>query len=101
MNFMRASNRSYWQHNDNVGFHLKNAATLSNQWGPLQTTGVQVLRPFQDFYATSAKRCPIFLACLHPIGWNSPYFFLEIYFRPFSQNYLARASGRQDEELES
>ncbi len=26
-----------WQHNDNVGFHLKNAATLSNQWGPLLT----------------------------------------------------------------
>ncbi len=25
-----------WQHNDNVGFHLKNAATLSNQWGPIQ-----------------------------------------------------------------
>ena len=32
---MRASNRSHWQHNDNVGFHLKFAATLSNQWGPL------------------------------------------------------------------
>ena len=37
MSFMRASNRSHWQHNDNVGFHLKNAATLSNQWGPLQS----------------------------------------------------------------
>ena len=35
MRFMRASNRSHWQHNDNVGFHLKFAATLSNQWGPL------------------------------------------------------------------
>jgi len=32
---MRASNRSHWQHNDIVGFHLRNAATLSNQWGPL------------------------------------------------------------------
>ena len=31
---MRASNRSHWQHNDNVEFHLKFAATLSNQWGP-------------------------------------------------------------------
>ncbi len=35
MSFTRASNRSHWQHNDIVGFHLKNAATLSNQWGPL------------------------------------------------------------------
>ncbi len=37
---MRASNRSHWQHNDNVGIHLKNAATLSNQWGPLHLSGV-------------------------------------------------------------
>ncbi len=35
MRFTRASNRSRWQHNDNVGFHLKLAASLSNQWGPL------------------------------------------------------------------
>ena len=34
---MRASNRSHWQHNDIVGFHLRIAATLSNQWGPLLT----------------------------------------------------------------
>ena len=26
---------SHWQQNDIVGFHLKFAATLSNQWGPL------------------------------------------------------------------
>jgi hypothetical protein len=35
MSFMKASNRSHRQHNDNIGFHLKNAATPSNQWGPL------------------------------------------------------------------
>jgi len=34
---MRALNRSYWQHKSNVGFHLKVAATLSNQWGPSLT----------------------------------------------------------------
>ena len=33
---MRASNRSHWQHKNNVGFHLKIAATLSNEWGPLK-----------------------------------------------------------------
>ena len=39
MRFTRASNRSHWQHNDNVGFHLNIAATLSNQWGPLLYVG--------------------------------------------------------------
>ena len=33
MRFMKASNRSHWQHNYNVGFHLKIAATLCNQIG--------------------------------------------------------------------
>ena len=28
--------RFVWQHNDNVEFHFKIVATLSNQWGPLQ-----------------------------------------------------------------
>ena len=37
MRFIRALNRSHWQHNDILGFHLKIAATLSNQWGPLLT----------------------------------------------------------------
>ena len=32
---MKALNRFHWQHKNNVGFHLKIAATLSNQWGPL------------------------------------------------------------------
>ena len=55
MRFTRASNRSHWQHNDNVGFHLKNAATLSNQWGPLHFAGdiataeVGAKRVFPDF----------------------------------------------------
>ena len=42
MRFMRASNRFHWQHNDSVGFHLKIAATLSNQWGPLQMSYVSI-----------------------------------------------------------
>lgn len=39
MRFTRASIRSHWQHNDNVGFHLNIAAALSNQRGPLLYVG--------------------------------------------------------------
>jgi len=54
---MRALNRSYWQHKSNVGFHLKVAATLSNQWGP-SLGAILVLIPKKLFYWENVLRNP-------------------------------------------